>query len=104
MPNGNGGKKPQRAGPAQDRTVQFTANMDDLPTALCPICGCQIFNTGVALYKKLGAVQSPTGRAQLIRVVLSSCVDCGAVVMPVSDQFKLIEVTPTPPKDGSKDG
>lgn len=86
----NGAGKP--TGPV--RGVQFKINLNELPTMACPGCKGQIFNTSVSLYKKLGATQSPSGKAQLVRVELACCLDCGAVSQVVGDELKPVELQP----------
>lgn len=83
-------------GPPVQQKVNI--NLNDAPTAGCPVCGCIIFAVNVALYKKVSAIQ--VGKPMLALVPLSLCQDCGAVVQPVGDELKLVEAVP---KDGEGD-
>ena len=42
----------------------------------CPSCGANIFETSLVTYKKLPAIQSPTGKAQLMGVPIIACLGC----------------------------
>lgn len=67
-------------------------NLNDMPPVGCPICGCQVFATNVAMYRKLSAIQA--GKAMLARIMLELCQDCGALCQVVGDEIKLVEVVP----------
>jgi len=53
------------------------------------------------MYKKVSAIQA--GKAQLIRVVLNICQDCGALSQAIGDELKLVEVVPLE-KEETDDG
>jgi len=94
-PMGTGGGRMQ---------AQIRVNLNELPPVSCPACKCQIFATNIAIYKKLGATQSPTGKAMLAMISLLLCQDCGALSQVVQDELKLVEVEKiTPPEDGKED-
>lgn len=67
-------------------------NLNELPSVGCPTCGCMIFTTNFAMYKKLSAIQ--VGKAQIVRVVLERCEDCGAICQVVGDGLKLVKLVP----------
>ena len=50
-------------------------NPSDLTDILCDKCGSQCFEP-VFLFKKLSAVLSPTGQANIIPMQLYRCADC----------------------------
>ena len=85
----NGAKPPGT--PLQiSRQVQIDLNKQ--PTVTCPICGCSIFATNIAMYKKLSDIQ--VGKPILARVELALCQDCGAIVQAVGDELRLVEAVP----------
>jgi len=88
--------------PGATTQVQFKIDLNELPTAGCPICGCQIFASTMVMYKQLGKVQHPQGIDQLVRVKLDLCQDCGALVQPVGLELKLVEVQQVKPNGGDK--
>ena len=94
MANGAGPTGPTK----QQQRIRIDLN--ELPTAGCPNCGCSIFVTNVALFKKLSALRSPTGKPMLAEIKLALCQECGAVAQPVGDELQLLEIVP---KDGEAD-
>ena len=93
----NDAMRPPGKGPVQTR---ININLNELPPVGCPNCECQVLATNIAMYRKLGATQSPTGKAMLAMIPLSLCQDCGAVSQVVGDELKLIEMVPV---DGEAD-
>ena len=89
----NDSRKPPRA--------MSHVNLNELPSVGCPNCSCQIFVSNAAMYKKVSAIQA--GKAQLIRVVLNICQDCGALSQAIGDELKLVEVVPLE-KEETDDG
>lgn len=65
-------------GPVTQQQVRININLDTLETVACPSCKNPVFETNHSILKKLPVIQSPTGRAQLIRVDLVCCPDCGS--------------------------
>lgn len=92
---GNGGK-----GKGEVFQGQINIDLSKASIVGCPNCGCQIFATNVAMYKKLSAIQ--IGKPMLARVELSVCQDCGAILQPVGDELKLVETASVPSKEEGK--
>lgn len=92
---GNGGKGPSM----QVRQVKI--NLNEVPTVGCPNCGYQLFATNVAMYKKLSAIQ--VGKPMLAKIEIAICQDCGAVVQPVDDELRLVEVAMREGEEGQED-
>tara|TARA_B100000900_G_scaffold411050_1_gene429994 strand:- start:2069 stop:2293 length:225 start_codon:yes stop_codon:yes gene_type:complete len=47
----------------------------------CKECGCLLFDTAVKM-KRISAIQSPTGKSELIQIQVNVCRDCGTEVNP----------------------
>lgn len=90
--------------PGKQKQVQITINLNDLDTVRCANCGFAIFATNVAMYKRIGATQSPTGKAMLAGIQLNVCQDCGAIMQVVDDELKLVEIAPGDGKADEGDG
>ena len=56
--------------------IKVSLNIDDLETIICPNCKGSVFQTDLCTFKKLPSVQSPTGKAQLIKINIITCPDC----------------------------
>ena len=74
-------------------------NLNDMPPVGCPNCGCQVFATSVCMLRKLGATQSPIGKAMLARIPLELCQGCDALYQVVGDELKLVELVPIGKED-----
>ena len=72
-------------------------NLNELPPVGCPNCGCQVFTTNHAMFRKLSAIQ--VGKAILARIPLELCQDCGALCQAVGDELKLVEAIPIGKED-----
>ena len=59
---------PQRA--------SININLDTLETIICPNCKNPVLATNLSIFKRLPSIQSPTGKAQLLRIELVSCLVC----------------------------
>ena len=75
--------------------AQVHTNLNALKNAECPQCGCPFFETDVCIYKKLPAIESPTGKAQMIRLALGRCADCGLIVLPKEDTLQAVSIERT---------
>jgi hypothetical protein len=84
MPNGDGGKGMLPGGAKQ---VRININLDQLESAVCPSCGANVFDTSYMTYKILPAIQSPTGKAQLIGVPVIICVGCSDLFLIKGDEL-----------------
>lgn len=94
MADGNGGKRGvTRAPPGQ---VKVNVNLNELEPMSCPACNGVIFDTSLVRLKKLGAVQSPTGKPLTVKIEIVACVDCGALYQIVGD---ILQPVFTPPMD-----
>lgn len=82
---GNGGKE-------TTGRQAINININELPAVGCPNCGCEVFATNVAMYKKLSAIQ--VGKPMLAKIEVCICQDCGALIQPVGDELKLVTVVP----------
>jgi len=89
MSNGNRGKATNFPGMRQ-KVGTINVNLQELESAICPVCNTVIFDTGFVTYKKLPAVQSPTGKAMLIAIPVVVCTDCGAMFHIMGDQLSPI--------------
>lgn len=58
--------------------VKMNINLNDLKMLTCPKCENSIFTTNLSMFKKLPNIQSPTGKAQLIKIELISCPACNS--------------------------
>lgn len=101
MPNGDGGSKGR--GGVTPVQANVTINLTTLETSVCPECGCPFFYTNLAIYKKLTSVESPTGKAETVRVVLSQCMECGIIVQPKGMELERVLIEKLEPKEEKKD-
>ena len=76
-------------------------NLNEMPSVGCPNCSCEIFTTNYAMYKKLSAIQ--VGKAQIVRVILERCEECGALCQVVNDGLKLVEMAPLGKEDTDRE-
>ena len=86
--------KPPGTGPVQARVK---INLNEMPAVGCPQCGCEIFTTEHAMFRKLSAIQ--VGKPMLARIPLELCRGCGALYQVVGDELKLVEMVPTGKED-----
>lgn len=75
----------------QDFLQQMAANMDlnQLETIHC-MCGANVWVHGM-IAKKLSAIQSPTGKTEIIPLPVAFCMKCGRVFEPdvlVNNKFE----------------
>jgi len=61
----------------QGKTATINIRLNDLDNYKCD-CGCEVFNSVVVL-KKLSALQSPSGKEELIPIPVFCCVKCSKV-------------------------
>lgn len=59
--------------------VKMNINLDNLKIVTCPQCKNSVFKTNLSIFKKLPLIQSPTRKAQLIRIDLISCLICNSI-------------------------
>lgn len=59
-----------------EQQMKIKVDINTLETVTCPNCKNSILKTDLSVFKKLPSIQSPTGRAQLIRIDLVSCPAC----------------------------
>lgn len=57
---------------------RININLEELETLACPNCKSTVFQTSLVNFKKLPAIQSPTGQTQLIAINLAKCCNCDA--------------------------
>ena len=57
-------------------TQAININLSTLETVTCPICQSPVFEMNLIMFKRLPAIQSPTGRAQLVKVDFVNCPAC----------------------------
>lgn len=74
--------------------VKMNINLDELKTVTCPNCKNPILATNLSMFKRIPGIQSPTGKAQLIRVELISCLICNryyqirdAELFPITEEY-----------------
>ena len=87
-------KPPGTEGPVKARV---RINLDEMPSVGCPACGCQIFTTSYAMFRKLSAIQ--VGKPMLARIPLELCQGCDALYQVVGDELKLVEMVPMGKED-----
>ena len=90
----NDARKPPTKDPVQAR---IKINLNEMPVVGCPNCGCQIFTTDHAMFRKLSAIQ--VGKPMLARIPLELCQGCGALHQVVGDEMKLVEMVPVKEED-----
>lgn len=56
--------------------VKLNVILSNLEELVCPNCENPIFIANSSMFKKLPAIQSPTGKAQLVHVQLLTCTAC----------------------------
>jgi len=101
MPNGDGGRI--MGAPPGQPNVKVNINLTALETSVCPECGCPFFYTNLAIYKKLTSVESPTGKAETVRVILSQCMECGIIVQPKGMELERVLIEKVEPEGEKKD-
>ena len=69
-------------------------NLETLEDAVCPICGANIFDTGIIMYKKLPAIQSPNGQPQLIGIPAIACIQCSNLFLVKGTEFVALAKVP----------
>lgn len=65
--------------PQQGTPLQIDPNQ--LEDVGCKECGCLLFESAVRM-KRISAIQSPTGKSELIQLQVNVCRDCGTEVDP----------------------
>ena len=81
---GMGGK-----GPTRDKAglnAQVNIKPEDLKDISCENCGCKYFRQ-VNAFKRISALQSPTGKEQIMPVPTFRCDECGFI----NEEFRPIE-------------
>ena len=84
-------------GPKKPVQARIKINLNEMPGVGCPNCGCQIFTTDHAMFRKLSAIQ--VGKPMLARIPLELCQGCGALHQVVGDEMKLVEMVPIGKED-----
>ena len=90
----NGTKPPGTEGPIQ---AKVRINLNEMPPVSCPTCGCQIFTTSHAMFRKLSAIQ--VGKPMLARIPLELCQGCDTLYQVVGDELKPVELVPIGKED-----
>lgn len=62
--------------PNAQRQAQININLEDLKILTCPKCKNATFKTDLSIFKTLPSIQSPSGKAQLLRIELITCNSC----------------------------
>jgi len=93
MANGDGRGNPTFRGMRQ---AKINIDLNSLESAVCPICGAVIFDTSFMTYKRLPAIQSPNGKAQLVGVPIIVCAGCEAFLVVRGDE--ITPLAPEPPE------
>lgn len=70
--------------------VQIKINLNELEIRTCPYCNSSFFTTGQSILKRLPAIQSPSGKPQLIRIDLVVCANCGTVFQVKDDELHTV--------------
>jgi hypothetical protein len=65
----------------QGQQQRINVDINTLESITCPNCACIIFEAGLVTLKKLSAVQSPTGKEQLITLNLVKCSKCDSLFL-----------------------
>lgn len=71
---------------------RISIDVNTLKSLACPICTNTIFHTNINLFKKLPAIQSPTGQEQMIAIALAECRVCKNFFQVKSDGLTLITI------------
>jgi len=58
--------------------MKLDVSIKDLPTIKCTSCGHKLFQPYLVM-KKLSAIQSPSGKEQIVNVQVMACSNCGNV-------------------------
>lgn len=71
----------------QQAQAKINISINNLETVSCPNCKNFVFETNLSIFKKLLSIQSPNGKAQLIKIDLIACPSCNRFFQAREDKL-----------------
>ena len=76
--------------------IRVELNVNDLEPLLCPHCGGAIFDSGLVLLRRIGAMQSPQGKPMTLKMEVVACLSCDGLYRIEGDNLKPVFETKEP--------
>lgn len=74
----------------KEQRQRINIDINTLKLVPCLSCGCLIFKTGFTMIKKLSALQSPSGKEQLVSINPIRCSNCKRFFRVENNELKRI--------------